>query len=381
MRGYLSIIAAIVIVLAGFSVANATGIVSFASGAMMSFTSGAQIATYAPTGNFGISYSPSDVAGTDLTASYNQLLSTGATWLRAEYWWPDLQATSTNSFVWAGLDNMVNSAVAKGINVLVLLNGTPDWDTYPGCTNTGGTICAPNGTTATATMCSAVATHYKGEVFDYELRNEVNVTANWEPSATSSDYVLELNACANAMHAVDPTIKIVSSGLENAADVTGVSIAPTTFVTSMYANGAVFDILGFHPYTYPYTPSYDLSTVHGSGWYAMTQVRAIMVANGDSAKPIWATEFGAPTCGPGRAYGINNSIVQYDRNFMTFQAQEQIAQDAFNTMATESWLGKIFFYTKKDANSNDPSTTENCFGVFFTNNQPKLMYEVLRSQQ
>jgi hypothetical protein len=67
----------------------------------------------------------------------------------------------------------------------------------------------------------------------------------------------------------------------------------------MYANGAKgsFDALGYHAYSFR-----ELPDTYGSGWSQMAQTspspRSMMIRNGDGNKPIWVTEFGAPSGGP-----------------------------------------------------------------------------------
>jgi hypothetical protein len=69
-----------------------------------------------------------------------------------------------------------------------------------------------------------------------------------------------------------------------------------TFLADLYAAGAkgFFDGVSYHSYTWPQTPSHDSPT---GGWNRMLKARQTMVDNGDGAKKIWVTEFGAPTAG------------------------------------------------------------------------------------
>jgi hypothetical protein len=68
------------------------------------------------------------------------------------------------------------------------------------------------------------------------------------------------------------------------------------FVRGMYAAGAggSFDCLSIHPNTAGRAPTDD-----SNAWYSLrgqfTGMRATMVAHGDGAKPLYATEFGWST--------------------------------------------------------------------------------------
>ena len=60
-----------------------------------------------------------------------------------------------------------------------------------------------------------------------------------------------------------------------------------------------------------------------------------MVANGDSAKQIWLTEYGAATSGTG------GTTVTED-----FQAQN--VTDAYSVARATPWIGPVFWFTFQD---------------------------------
>jgi hypothetical protein len=75
-------------------------------------------------------------------------------------------------------------------------------------------------------------------------------------------------------------------------------LAPDYFLARLYeytAGRPWCDALAIHPYSQPSLPSAHLP-IYG-GWPVVPTMRATMVANGDGAKPMWLTEFGAPTGG------------------------------------------------------------------------------------
>ena len=143
----------------------------------------------------------------------------------------------------------------------------------------------------------------------------------------------------------------------------------------MYANRAQFDILSLHPYTYPFSPDTANS---GNGWPDVATIRATMVANGDSAKKIWITELGAPTCGPGNASAVDAQ--PFTRNdYMTEAAQRTILSDVIRDIKSVSYIEAFFVYEIRDDNSNDTSTRENCFGIFHSDNSPKPAFSTIRT--
>jgi exo-beta-1,3-glucanase (GH17 family) len=90
-------------------------------------------------------------------------------------------------------------------------------------------------------------------------------------------------------------------------------------------------------------------------WAQMLRIRALMVQNGDAAKPIWVTEFGAPTGGPG---GVSQ------------QQQAAIMQNGFNLWKTYSWGGVISWFDYQDKGT-DQSSNKNFFGIVDPNGAHK----------
>jgi hypothetical protein len=196
----------------------------------------------------------------------------------------------------------------------------------------------------------------------------------WEPGADATAYTADLNACYTAIKAVTPGAFILGGALSRSTTFTG-SISPTDFVTTMYSQSAEFDGISMHPYTYPYSLS---SGNQDNGWVQMANVRSIMVSNGDTAKPIWITEYGAPTCGPGVAMPLDY-VGETGNDYMTIPAQKALADQVIADLPNKAYIQKVFWYTLIDSNSNNPSTRENCFGSLYSSGNAKPAWTSLRS--
>ena len=239
-------------------------------------------------------------ASHNLTVSaLREIKAAGGGFVRTDFIMRSVQPTSSQSFNWDQLDTKVAAASAQGLQVLGILALSPPWNAHAGCVVGSRNECAPANSTALANF--AAAAHFPHVTY-WEIWNEPNLVRFWSPAPSSTDYVIMLNAAYAAIKAVAPHDVVVAGALSRARDIPGVQIAPITFVTSMYAKGAQFDILSLHPYTYPFSPDTANS---GNGWPDVAAIRATMVANGDSAKKIWITELGAPTCGPGNASDVD----------------------------------------------------------------------------
>ncbi len=117
-------------------------------------------------------------------------------------------------------------------------------------------------------------------------------------------------------------------------------------------------------FTYPEDPwggLLDLISPH-SRWGGPS-MRSVMQANGDGAKKIWGTEFGAPTNGP---------------NGVSEQAQAQAITKAYALWKTYDWAGPLFTYQMRDYGT-DPSNRENFFGLLRHNFSQKPAYGAYRA--
>jgi polysaccharide biosynthesis protein PslG len=299
-------------------------------------------------------------------AELRDIRMAGGSFVRTDFSMGSVQPTSPASFSWETLDAKVAAATAEGLQVLGILDYSPQWNARSGCIVGSPNQCAPVDPKAFARFAAAAAAHFP-QVMYWEIWNEPNLMQFWGPAPTSADYVTLLNEAYAAIKAVAPNAVILSGGLSRGNDIPNREISPVTFVTSMYANRAKFDVLALHPYTYPFSPNTANS---GNGWPDVAAIREIMVANGDSSKKIWITELGVPTCGPGKASAVDAQPFGSD-DYMTEAAQRTILSEAIEASRSVSYIGAMFVYEIMDDNSNDPSTRENCFGIFRSDDSPK----------
>lgn len=336
-----------------------------ASNGLVQFANGGSL-TYAPPNStlFGYSTHPPSTDPT-LSTYYSKLLAAGATWQRTDLAWDSVQSTSSISYVWGPWDTRVNEAVADGINTIFIIDQTPTWGAYFNCSSGAGT-CAPADATTLATFCTAAAAHFNGKISYWEIWNEQNSNGNWGPAATSSDYVAALNACGSAIKAVNPSATIISGGLDSNSAITGITADQS--VTDYMADGANFDMLALHPYTYDATvndPTFGWSEANKT-----YPVRALLNGNlSYASKKIIITEYGAPTCAAAN-HTLGSQKVQADALIATSTGSDYASLNLFKI---------IFWYTLVDANSNDTSTVENCFGAYFSSGNAKPVWGSLRT--
>jgi len=285
----------------------------------------------------------------------------GVTSVRLEANWYWGQPNGPGTFDWGPLDQVVASIREVGLSADLIIDGCPPWAAVPGAEDTQ--YAQPASAAEFAAWARAVAARFGPEgVAYFEIWNEPNVADFWQPEPDPAAYTADLIAAYAAIKAADPTAVVLSGGLAP-ADNDGTDYDPRTFLEDMYADGAKgsFDALGFHPYSYPDSPDTETSW---SGWSMMSDtspsLRSIMAANGDSAKKIWITEYGAPTSGP-------NSVGETGQSTDLVQAISQVR--------TLDWIGSFYIYTWSDV-SGQPAD-QNGFGLLTDENTQKPAYSAV----
>jgi polysaccharide biosynthesis protein PslG len=282
----------------------------------------------------------------------------GITSIRLDANWDWVQYGGATTFDWGQLDQVVESVRAAGMSVDLIIDGCPPWAAKAG--TSGNDSPQPASAAKYATWAAKVAARYGPMgVGSFEIWNEPNNVDFWQPGANAAAYTADLVAAYAAIKKADPAAFVVSGGL--APETTGGgSINAVTFLKEMYADGAKgsFDAVGYHPYSYPALPNTYESW---SGWSQMSQtnpsIRSVMTSNGDSAKQVWITEFGAPTSGPWNVGTAN---------------QRLMLSQAITYAKEEKWIDALYIYTWQDTPTG-PSIS-NGFGLLTSGGSRKLAY-------
>jgi len=289
----------------------------------------------------------------DLARDLGAMAGTGAKWLRVDFDWPSVEPTP-GVFNWAPTERVVRGAQARGLKIIALPAYTPAWARPPGTTDKH----PPSQPSDFAAFVRVAALHFAPSgVKVWEMWNEPNTSAFWQPRPDPAAYADLLRGAARAVRDIDPTVTVLSAGLSPAVDAPDASqIAPTTYLQRLYAaqGGPSFDAVGIHPYSYPALPL-DPATANWNTLYRLPLLYEVMVANGDGAKKIWATEFGAPTSGPG--------AVSEDQ-------QVQMVTAAYAAFASWPWAGPMLWYSIRDQGT-DPGDREDHFGLIRRDFTPK----------
>jgi VCBS repeat-containing protein len=240
--------------------------------------------------------------------------------------WKGVEA-SNDVWTWSAVDRMVNSANARNMSVIGILNSPPDWAMVPGSPSLGGPPADP---AEYAEFASMVATRYAGKVAAYEVWNEPNYYRFWEPTPDAAAYTVILKAAYTAIKTADPNAVVVAGGIAAAPDSGTQAVDSVRFVTEMYEAGAAgyFDALSFHPYSLSLFS--QGGSVAGSPLLMANQIHDVMVAYGDGNKKIWATE-----------YGMSSNLV-------TEAGQANYIDDFLRTWRNLDYAGPAYIHTVRD---------------------------------
>ncbi|MCX8553825.1 beta-xylosidase [Mycolicibacterium mucogenicum] len=263
---------------------------------------------------------------------------------------------------WTLTDRMANAVAANGMKPLAVVGFTPEWARMPGTTSSHS---APTDPSAFAAFANRAAGRYAKIITDWEIWNEPNISASWAPTPDPVAYTQLLSLAAAGIRAAQPSANIIAGALSPASDSVPGQVHPLTFTQAIYANGGKnsFNTLSIHPYTFPALPT-DPATSWWSTFQQVPLIRNVMVTNGDSSKPIWFTEFGAPT-------GSSPDSV-------TPAFQSQCLSDGIKAARKLSYVKKTLIYSLRDAGT-DVTDREQNFGLLYNNFTAKPAYATVRS--
>ena len=281
----------------------------------------------------------------------------GAQIVRFDVNWVSIQAGGPTSYNWAPFDAVVHGLNARGMKALGVIAYTPAWARPAGTTDKH----PPTNVADYANFCEATARRYAPlGVHNWEIWNEPNITTFFQPKPDVAKYTAMLKACYPRIKAVDPSATVISAGNSPAGRYNAPcgttacpNINPINFLEGIYANGGggYFDAVGHHPYSFPNPPS---TIADWNPWYQMfgttPSLRSVMAAHGDSAKKIWATEWGAPTNGPAGS------------GFVTEAVQASHLTEAYALFGSYPWAGPLFVHDFQD-DGTSTSTREHFFGL------------------
>ncbi len=201
-----------------------------------------------------------------------------------------------------------------GLKVIARVDNQPEWATAK---KYGVASAPPDNPQDYADFIGQLAARYGpgssyGRIHAYEVWNEPNLSREWGGMApNAAEYVALLKAAYGAVKKADPEALVITAGLSPTTAPPPIAVPDVDYLKQMYAAGAkaYFDVLGAHgagfkapPELSPDDAAKDPQYNHGEGekgrvycFRHVEDLRAVMAANGDSAKKVAVLEFGWTT--------------------------------------------------------------------------------------
>ncbi len=230
----------------------------------------------------------------------------GFGWAKQGFAWRDIEDIKKGAFNWYFPDVIVEEAERAGLQLLVRIDRQPFWSQAEGASlYLNG---PPKDLADLADFCRILAARYRGRISAYQVWNEPNLSREWgENPPDPAGYVELLRVCYQAIKESDPDAIVISAGLAPTGVRSTEAMPDDEYLDAMYAAGAApyLDMLGVNAPGYKAPPEVgpDEAADPSAGWGGhrtfvfrhVEDLRAIMVAHGDSDKQVAILELGWTT--------------------------------------------------------------------------------------
>ncbi len=242
-----------------------------------------------------------EVLEANVARSLDLVQAAGFRFVKQELIWSDVERPRKGAYEdsavpgkssWANYDRIVDLAERRGIGVIFRIDTSPAW-ARPG---TDKIETPPANVDDFGDFVATVVQRYRGRVHYYQIWNEPNWEFEWGGRpATPAEYVRLLRTAYVRAKQVDPTVVILSASLAPTIENSDRAISDVSFLQGMYDAGArpYFDVLSANAYGLRNGPDdWRFNRSDDVNFARPVLLREIMVRNGDSGKPIWASEIG-----------------------------------------------------------------------------------------
>ncbi len=321
--------------------------------------------------------------GNDKPRVADAIVDMGFGWVKQQVEWRYIEPVK-GEYNWWGLDEVVDTARARGIRVLFSVLRSPSWasskaNSPPADFNDFGDFVA------------ALAERYRGRGMAYEIWNEQNLKAEWENyeigapgwPAGACKYVDLIKIAYTRIKAADPYALVISGGLAPNGVFTTEALDDRTYLNQMYNCGILgwADAVGAHPSGYNNPPDVDWRTYsdptapsfkgHPSFFFraTMEDYRQIMVNKGDGGRRIWITEFGWAVGEPIQYYEYAAHNTEEERAAWVVRAYEMCRDWGYVGVAS---LWNLDFRVIA------PGSEKALFGILENDWSTTLSYDALR---
>ena len=220
----------------------------------------------------------------------------GFHWVRQQFPWAAIEPDEKGQFVgqygestWDVFDDIVTAAEELGMELIVRLDTSPRW-TRPGNPHVA---TPPERLADFGDYVAAVVERYRGRVRYYQVWNEPNLSVEWGNRPVDARAATDLlRAGYERAKAADPSAVILAPALAPTVANGPEAVSELVFLQRMYDAGAAayFDIGSVQAYGLRNGPDDRRLGPGDVNFSRPILYREVMVRNGDTAKPVWASE-------------------------------------------------------------------------------------------
>jgi hypothetical protein len=298
-----------------------------------------------------------DSSESQVTAEVAEAQALHAQVVRREASWSALEPSGPGQFspsALAALDNVVRSATARGMRVILLVQSTPCWASSapPSIARTcgpgrpsGANSWPPVHPSDFGAFVGFLAQRYGSGLAALEIWNEPDYSGEQFLAGPNKaeHYAALLKAAYPAVKATDPSLPVLAGSI----------VGPNGgFLGALYAEGikGYYDGLSVHFYTLTVA---SLRAIH-----------EVQLQNGDST-PLWLDEFGWTSCWPRQA-------VQEEQGCVPPSVQAANFVNMTRTLARTPYVAAEIFYKLQDSPAEE-------FGVIAPNGSRKPSFAAVAS--
>ncbi len=354
---------------------------------------------YAPVAHAGVNpfginvFLEQEVEPAKRERSIQMIAQAGFHWIRQEFPWEDIEVHGRGDFVdrrndldgdgqpdpvdaWAKYDQIVELAEQYGLEVIARLSNPPAWSRADG--DVRGPYAPPDDFADFGDYVYAVVSRYRGRIRYYQIWNEPNIYPEWgEQPVDPEAYTRLLCLAYRRVKEADPEAVVISGALAQTQQLGTRDMSDLVFLQRMYDAGAgeCFDILAVNAYLLWSGPTdHRLRPFTYVNYARPLYLRDMMVANGDSAKPIWISEMNA------NAVPNDPSIRDLGRyGQVTLQQQARYAPLAYQRAMEEwPWVGVVNFWFFKRATDAERDQSWYYFRMVEPDFTPLPVYDAMR---
>lgn len=250
-----------------------------------------------------------EVEAAKVEAQLRMISEAGIRWIRQEFPWQDIEVDGRGQFTdsrnvdaigvvdaWLKYDRIVDLAEKYDIKIQARLSAPPAWSRAE--VDLLG-LGPPDDFQDFVNFATAVAERYQGRVQHFQIWNEPNIFPEWGSTPDGAHkpvnpeaYTEMLCRTYDALKQIDPEIVVISAAMAPTNELNERNLNDFIYWQRMYDAGAgnCFDVLSMQGYGLNSGPTDRRMRPITVTFARNLYIRDLMVANGDTHKPIWISE-------------------------------------------------------------------------------------------